>query len=430
MKKMQKMLSIILSAILAVSLCCTAPMTAAAKEDNVSQALAAATQGAENFGPAEIVNSMYKIITITLTIDGLDIAQADLDAINQALETAKPVIDNPNATELELQGAAMVLSGAMAVLSPYMEAIGDEISPQMILVVCESLRMTLYTGMAGELTQDQVTAIENALKAAESVANDPASSKEDLQAAFDELMEAIEAIGPDVPFDQEEAREEILFEAENLEDQVGTIAFLLSEKDVTAILDIVEEMTAIAEQDEITQADYDYAQELYGSAFDYLNKYYTRENLKRVIDYAQETLASGEYHPMSVEILQDLINDAQLLYNDDTASDLEIMVAIQNILISINYLEPIEPEDPTEDPTEAPTDEPTSEPTAAPTDKPATAPTNAPTKAPTSAPTKPGDGNGKVNTGDNSGTAVATLTIVMLAAAAFVVISRKKKETV
>lgn len=430
MKKMQKMLSIILSAILAVSLCCAAPMTAAAKEDNVSQALAAATQGAENFGPAEIVNSMYKIITITLTIEGLDIAQADLDAINQALETAKPVIDNPNATELELQGAAMVLSGAMAVLSPYMEAIGDEISPQMILVVCESLRMTLYTGMAGELTQDQITAIENALKAAESVANDPASSKEDLQAAFDELMEAIEAIGPDYPFDQEEAREEILFEAENLETQIDTLAFLLSEKDVTAILDIVEEMTAIAEQDEITQADFDYAQELYDSAFDYFNKYYTRENLKRVIDYGQETLASGEYHPMSVEILQDLINDAQLLYNDDAASEREISVAIQNILISINYLEPVEPEDPTEDPTEAPTDEPTSEPTAAPTDKPATAPTNAPTKAPTSAPTKPGDGNGKVNTGDNSGTAVATLTIVMLAAAAFVVISRKKKETV
>lgn len=423
MKKMQKMLSIILSAILAVSLCCTAPMTAAAKEDNVSQALAAATQGAENFGPAEIVNSMYKIITITLTIEGLDIAQADLDAINQALETAKPVIDNPNATELELQGAAMVLSGAMAVLSPYMEAIGDEISPQMILVVCESLRMTLYTGMAGELTQDQITAIENALKAAESVANDPASSKEDLQAAFDELMEAIEAIGPDDPFDQEEAREEILFEAENLETQIDTFAFLLSEKDVTAILDIVEEMTAIAEQDEITQADYDYAQELYDSAFAYLDKYCTRENLKRVIDYAQEAIDSGEYTPYSVAVLQEIMSFAQAVYDDDTATDLDIMDEVQNLLKAVNGLERIEnfPTEPT-DPTSAPTDGPT----AAPTD----APTNAPTKAPTSAPTKPGDGNGKVNTGDNSGTAVATLTIVMLAAAAFVVISRKKKETV
>lgn len=42
MKKMQKIISIILSAVLVLSLCVATPMTASAKQDSVSDALAAA----------------------------------------------------------------------------------------------------------------------------------------------------------------------------------------------------------------------------------------------------------------------------------------------------------------------------------------------------------------------------------------------------
>lgn len=423
MKRMQKMLSIVLSAILVVSLCCAAPMTASAQEDTISQALAAAVEGEDSFSPAEMVKSMYKIITLMLTIDGLDIDQADMDAINQALATAKPIVDNPDATEQELQTAAMALSEAMTVLMPYLESVGDEISPQIILVVCETVRMAVNSGMA-DLTPEQKAEIETALAAAEAVANDPDSSAEDLQNAMEELMEAIEAIGPDYPFDPELARQEILFEAEVLEGELDSLSFLLSEEDAAAILKITEELNAIAGQKEITEADYNQAQTLFLKAYDLIDKCYTRENLKRVIDYAQETIASGEYTEMSVEMLQDAINDAQLVYDNDTATDEDIIEAIQLVLLFIEDLEPAGTEDPTDDPTDGPTDDPTDDPTTAPT----SAPTNAPTAVPTSAPTS--SDNGKVNTGDNSGTTVLALTITMLAAAAFVIISRKKKETV
>lgn len=426
MKRMQKMLSIILSAILAVSLCCAAPMTASAQEDAVSQALAAATEGADDYSPVEMVKSMYKIITIMLTIDGLDIPQTDLDAINQALALAKPVVDNPDATELEIQTAAMALTSAMAVLMPYMESVGDEISPQAVLVVCETVRMAIKSGMMTDLTDEQITALEMAVDAAESVANDPTSSPEDLQNAMDALMEAIESVSPDYPLSQEEMRNELLFEIDEIKEERDLLTILVTEKDTDAIIAITKEMNAIAGQDEITQADYDYAQELYFSAYDLLNKYYTRENLKRVIDYAYATIETGEYTEESVGRLQTVIDDAQAIYDDETADDLDIMSAIQEVLMSTDELERIVVEEPTEEPTGAPTDAPTNGPTNAPT----STPTSAPTKAPTSAPTAAGTTDGKpVNTGDNSQTAVVTLTLVMLTAAAFVIISRKKRET-
>lgn len=92
---MQKLLSVILSLVLVLSLCVAAPVTASAKQDDVSEALAAAMDGGlEDANPSAVVKSLYNIITIMLTIDGLDIPQDALDIINQSLEAAKPVIEN------------------------------------------------------------------------------------------------------------------------------------------------------------------------------------------------------------------------------------------------------------------------------------------------------------------------------------------------
>lgn len=105
---MQKLLSVILSLVLVLSLCVAAPVTASAKQDDVSEALAAAMDGGlEDANPSAVVKSLYNIITIMLTIDGLDIPQDALDIINQSLEAAKPVIENESVTDLQLQTALM-----------------------------------------------------------------------------------------------------------------------------------------------------------------------------------------------------------------------------------------------------------------------------------------------------------------------------------
>ncbi len=428
---MQKLLSVILSLVLVLSLCVAAPVTASAKQDDVSEALAAAMDGGlEDANPSAVVKSLYNIITIMLTIDGLDIPQDALDIINQSLEAAKPVIENESVTDLQLQTALMGLLNSYAILSQYMQELpSDEIPPQAILIMCEVVRMALDNGMAIELTEDEIALLEGAMEKAEAIANDPSSTQEDIQNAFIELMETINSVGPDVPFDPDAALEELQADLEYLTEQRDLFGFLLTEDELAQVNDALDKLAEIAGKDVITEEEYNTASllvmQLYGMlSFEEL----TKDDLKLLIDKAQEYLDSELYTQESLEELELALNEAQSVYDDETADEEDIFLAFFNLQDAISMLEkveeptdPTDPSDPSEDPTEAPT--------IAPTDAPTAAPTNAPTSAPTSAPTNNGNGKGNVTTGDNSAVAVVTLSLLMLAAAAVVVVVRRKKET-
>ncbi len=425
MKKMQKLLSVILSLILVLSLCAAAPATASAKQDDVSEALSAAVEGAN---PSAVVKSLYNIITIALTIDGLEIPQESLDIINQSLEAAKPVIENENATDLQLQTALMGLLNAYTILSQHMQELpSDEMPPQVILIMCETLRMMLDSGMADTLTADEIALLEAAMEKAEAIANDPNATQEDIQNAYIELMETIGSVGPDVPFDPDAALEELQADLEYLTELRDTFGFLLTEDELAQVNESLDKLAEIAGKDVITQEDYNTASllviELYGMlSFNDL----TKDDLKQLIDKAQEYLGSELYTQESRDELELAINDALAVYDDEAASTEDIYIAFLNLQEAVSLLEKIEePTDPTE-PSEAPSEDPTEEPTSAPTD----APTNAPTTAPTNAPTNDKNGKDNVTTGDSSTAAVATLSLLMLAAAAVVVAVRRKKESV
>ena len=432
---MQKIISIILSAVLVLSLCVATPMTASAKQDSVSEALAAAADGTDIGDTAAIVKSMYNIVTILLSIDGLDIAQADMEVINQTLATVKPIIENPEATEQQLATAAIELSNAFTVLSPYMEALpSDVIPPQAILVLCEAVRISLNSGiMQDNLTEDDIALLESAMEKAEAVAGDPNATQEDIQSAFEELMETINSIGPSEPFDSEKAREELQSDLEYLTEQCDTFGFLLTKTELAQVNAALASLTEITAQVEITVADYNNAMALVEQLYAILSfedKDLTKDDLKLLIDKAQEYLGSDLYTQESLDDLELALNNAQTVYNDDNADEEDIWGAFYALQEAINSLEkaeePTEPTDPTEGTTAEPTDAPTDAPTVAPTN----APTSAPTNAPTSAPTNTGSGKGDVTTGDNSWQVVATLSLLMLAAAAVVFVSRKKRESV
>ena len=430
MKKMQKLLSVILSLVLVLSLCVAAPATASAKQDDVSEALAAAMDGGlEDANPSAVVKSLYNIITIMLTIDGLDIPQDALDIINQSLEAAKPVIENENVTDLQLQTALMGLLNSYAILSQYMQELpSDEIPPQAILIMCEVVRMALDNGMAIELTEDEIALLEGAMEKAEAIANDPSSTQEDIQNAFIELMETINSVGPDVPFDPDAALEELQADLEYLIELRDTFGFLLTEDELAQVNESLDKLAEIAGKDVITEEEYNTASllviELY-ELYDRLSfEEITKDDLKLLIDTAQEYLGSELYTQESLEDLELALNEAQSVYDDETADEEDIFLAFFNLQDAISMLEKVEePTDPT-DPSN-PSEDPTEAPTIAPTD----APTAAPTNAPTSAPTNDGNGKGDVTTGDNSAVAVVTLSLLMLAAAAVVVVVRRKKET-
>lgn len=435
MKKMQKIISIILSAVLVLSLCVATPMTASAKQDSVSDALAAAADGTDIGDTSAIVKSMYNIVTILLTIDGLDIAQADMEVINQTLASVKPIIENPEATEQQLGTAAIELSNAFMVLSPYLEALpSDVIPPQSILVLCEAVRISLNSGiMQDNLTEDDIALLESAMEKAEAVAGDPNATQEDIQNAYEKLMETINSIGPSEPFDPEKAREELQSDLEYLTEQRDTFSFLLTQTELAQVNDALASLVKITAQVEITVADYNNAMELVvqlDAMLSFENKELTKDDLKLLIDKAQGYLGSDLYTKESLDDLELALNDAQTVYNDDNADEEDIWGAFYALQEAINSLEKVEkPTEPT-DPTEGTTAEPTDAPTDAPTVAPTNASTSAPTNAPTSAPTNTGSGKGDVTTGDNSWQVVATLSLLMLAAAAVVFVSRKKRESV
>lgn len=289
--------------------------------------------------------------------------------------------------------------------------------------------MALDNGMAIELTDDEIALLEGAMEKAEAIANDPSSTQEDIQNAFIELMETINSVGPDVPFDSDEALEELQADLEYLTEQRDLFGFLLAEDELAQVNGALDKLAEIAGKDVITEEEYNTASllvmQLYGMlSFEEL----TKDDLKLLIDKAQEYLGSELYTQESLEDLELALNEAQSVYDDETADEEDIFLAFFNLQDAISMLEkveeptdPTDPSDPSEDPTEAPT--------IAPTDAPTAAPTNAPTSAPTSAPTNNGNGKGDVTTGDNSAVAVVTLSLLMLAAAAVVVVVRRKKET-
>ena len=93
----------------------------------------------------------------------------------------------------------------------------------------------------------------------------------------------------------------------------------------------------------------------------------TKDDLKLLIDKAQEYLGSELYTQESLEDLELALNEAQSVYDDETADEEDIFLAFFNLQDAISMLEkveeptdPTDPSNPSEDPTEAPTIAPVS----------------------------------------------------------------------
>ena len=75
----------------------------------------------------------------------------------------------------------------------------------------------------------------------------------------------------------------------------------------------------------------------------------TKDDLKLLIDKAQEYLGSELYTQESLEDLELALNEAQSVYDDETADEEDIFLAFFNLQDAISMLEKVEePTDPTD----------------------------------------------------------------------------------
>lgn len=436
MKKLQKVLSIVLSVVLVLSLCVTVPVTVSAKRPSASNILNSIIRnGPEK--PVSVISMLSNIIPIMLTINGLNVSPDFVDKIDQALEEAKPIINGEDVTNLQIQTSLIKLTNIYNALAQCVnERPYDELPPQTLLIICEAYRTALSNGMAGAMTADEIALLENAMKNAESIANDPSAAQTDIERSMEELI-ALFKLGEDPtdptnPYDTEQTRQEIREDIKLYTGYLDLYRYLMTDEELEIMNNVIDTLSGILEKDVITEDDYNQIffcdETVYWLFYNGEFSLFSKDDLKLEIDRAREYIGSGLCPEEIKGGLESAIDAAQLVYNNDEATKEELVEAY-------NGLHELLPEwkdpskDPT-DPTQAPTEEPTpADPTQAPTKTPVSDPTNAPTPSPTSAPTNNGNGKGDIPTGDSSTAVVMTLSLIMLAAA-FVVASKRKKETI
>lgn len=196
MKKSQKVLSIILSVVLILSLCVTMPVTVSAKRPSASYILySIISNGPKN--PVPVISLLSNIIPITLTIDGLYVPPDFVDIIDQVLEEAKPIINGEDVTKLQIQTSLIRLTNVYNALAQCVnERPTDELPPQTLLIMCEAYRTALSNGMSGAMTADEIALLEDAMTNAEAIANDPSATQTDIERSMEELI-ALFKLGED-----------------------------------------------------------------------------------------------------------------------------------------------------------------------------------------------------------------------------------------
>lgn len=435
MKKMQKVLSIILSVVLVLSLCVTAPVTASAKRPSPSNILDSIIRNGTD-KPVAVIGLLSNIITIMLTIDGLNVSPDYVDKISQALEEAKPIINGKDVTELQIQTSLIRLTNVYYALVQYVkERPSGVLPPQTLLIMCEVYRMAISSGMAGAMTEDEIALLENAMKKAEAVANDPSATQEDIERSMEELAALFgpneDPTGPTDPYNTEQTRRKIREDIELYSGYLDLYRYLMTDEELGVLKNAIGTLSGILAKDVITEDDYNQIffcdEAVYWLFYNGEFSRFSKDGLKFEIDRAREYIGSGLCPEEIKGSLKAAINAAQLVYSNDEATKEELVEAYNGL----HELLP-EQQDPGEDPTgptQAPAEKPTSAgPTEGTTKATVPVPTNGPAPTPTAAPTSTG-GKGDVSTGDNSAAVVMTLSLVMLAAA-FVAASKRKEEII
>ncbi len=237
-----------------------------------------------------------------------------VQALEDAIDAAEDVLNDPDATVEEIQDAIDAIEDAINGLTPDKSELEEKI---------EESENTDTTGM----TPESVQALEDAITAGENVLNDPDATVEEIQDAIDAIEDAINGLTPDKT-DLEEAITEgntvlggdtSVFTSESvdaLENAVAAGETVYADPDAT-----VEEIA------EATQAIKDALEGL----------------LEQIVDDATDIIGddADAYTDESIDNLQDAIDAAQDVINNPGSTPEEIADAIQAVEDAINALEEI-----------------------------------------------------------------------------------------
>ena len=252
-------------------------------------------------------DDLQELVNQANAIDQDDYTDATSEALQDAIDDAQLVLDNPNATDEDIQNAYEALEEAINNLIPDKTELEEKINEG---------NNTDTTGM----TPDSVQALEDAITAAEAVDADPDATVEEIADAIQAIEDAINGLTPD-----KTELEEKITEGENT-DTTG-----MTPDSVQALEDAIAAAEAVDADPDATVEEIADAIQAIENALNGLTP--DKSALEEAIVDGNDVLGGNTsiFTSESVEALENAIADGEAVYNDSDATVQEITDATEAI---------------------------------------------------------------------------------------------------
>ncbi|MBE6828466.1 MAG: hypothetical protein E7514_07685 [Ruminococcaceae bacterium] len=250
-------------------------------------------------------DDLQNLVNEANAINQDDYTDTTSDALQDAIDDAQAVLDDPNATDEEIQNAYEALENAINNLIDRSE-LADAIEDGNVIV----------NGDTSAYTSESVQALEEAIAAGETVYNDPDASQAEIDAATEAIRDALE---------------DLLEEAvDNAEDIVNNNSDNYTDESIQALEDAITDAEDVINNPNSTPDEIKDAIEAIENA---INNLVDRSKLADAIEDGN-VIVNGDtsaYTPTSVQALEEAIAAGETVYNDPDASQAEIDAATEAI---------------------------------------------------------------------------------------------------
>ena len=311
----------------------TVAENADATQAEVDEAKAALAEAMENLIARGDKSALNELIAEADELAEEDYTTGTWATFADALENAKTVAENADATQAEVDEAKAALAEAMENLI----ARGDKTALNELIDEAEALDEEAYTSGTW-------AALEEALEAAKAVAEDADALQDAVDEAADALREALDAL---VERGDKTALNELIDEAEALDEEAYTSGTW------AALEETLEAAKAVAEDADATQEEADAAKAALEEAMNALVERGDKSGLDDLIDEA-EKLKEEDYTADSWSKLEEALEEARKVAENEDATQEEIDAAKAALSAAVEGMEtkpatPVTPEKPAPD---------------------------------------------------------------------------------
>ncbi|MCR4593835.1 MAG: FIVAR domain-containing protein, partial [Clostridiales bacterium] len=281
-----------------------------ATAEQIAQATQAILDAINNLSREIDKDDLQELVNQANAIDQDDYTDASADALQDAIDDAQAVLDDPNATDDEIRDAYEALEDAINNLVPDKTELENAINEGNDVI----------SGDTDAYTPASVQALEDAIAAGEAVYADPDATVQEIKDATDAIIDALNDL-----------LEEAVDNAEN------TNTTGMTSESVQDLQDAIDDANTVLGNPDATAEEIADAIQAIEDAINNLTP--DKTALQNAIDTAN-ALDEDDYTSSTWDDLEDVVTAGTTVLNNPNATVDEIAQATQDILDAINNLTP------------------------------------------------------------------------------------------